>query len=657
MRSERIEDLDDSRRLELLVDGLSDHAIYLISLDGTVVSWNAGARRLKGYESAEIIGKPYACFFPPEDREKGLPQRGLDTAARTGRYESEGWRIRKDGTRFWGLSVIDAVRNEEGTVIGFAKITRDMTEREAARQRLLESEIRFRRLVESVIDYAIFQLDPDGIVSTWNAGAQRIKGYTAEEIVGRHFSCFYTEPDRAAGMPQRALKMAATEGRFEAEALRVRKDGTVFSAFVVIDPIRDERGEIVGFAKVTRDITDRVKAADALKSAQEQLAAAQRMEAVGQLSGGIAHDFNNLLMIVMGNLETARRYARGFGDTQPNIQRAIDNAMRGAQRATALTSRLLAFARRQPLDPKPIDVNKFLSGSVDFLQRSLGEKIQVEAIGTAGAWHIEADPSHLEAALVNLAINARDAMPGGGKVTIETSNLYIDETYVRANPEMTPGQYVMLSVTDTGEGMAPDVLQRAFEPFFTTKEAGQGTGLGLSQVYGFVKQSGGHVKIYSEAGHGTCVKIYLPRYASDALDEEASLTETIARSDDGETILVVEDDREVRSYLSEVLRGLGYHVLTAPHAEAAIVLLERNVVRVDLMLTDVIMPGKNGRELGRCAEKLRPGMPILYMTGYARNALLHQGRMEEGINLLQKPIAQDRLASRIRDLLDHVRRA
>jgi PAS domain S-box-containing protein len=651
----RIEEMDDVQRLQYLIDGVVDYALYSVSLDGLVVSWNAGARRLKGYEPAEIIGRPYATFFTSEDRARGVPQLTLGTAAKTGRFAGEGWRVRKDGSRFWALIVLDAVYNEAGQVIGFATITRDMTDRELARRELVESEARFRRLVQAVVDYAIFQLDPEGRIATWNPGAERIKGYTADEIIGQHFSRFYTEEDREAGLPARVLETAAREGRFEAEAWRVRKDGSRFWALVVIDPIRNDAGELIGYAKVTRDMTERMETQRVLRETQEQLAASQKMEAVGQLSGGIAHDFNNLLMIILGNLETAQRYVKTGHEQNSNLDRAIANAMRGAQRAAALTSRLLAFSRRQPLDPKPLEVNKFLASAADFLQRSLGETIDVEVVGAAGVWQIEADPNQLEAALVNLAINARDAMPGGGKMTIEATNVYADEDYCRINPELTPGQYVLICVSDHGCGMPPDVLSRAFEPFFTTKEIGHGTGLGLSQVYGFVKQSGGHLKIYSEVNHGTTVKIYLPRYTRGVAEDEIVETPTVGQGSPNEVILLVEDDHDLRTYLNDVLRGLGYYVMAASDAAAALVVLEQKERRIDLMITDVVMPGMNGRELGRRAVALRPNLRILYMTGYSRNAVVHHGRLDEGVDLVQKPVTQSRLAARIRDILDQKR--
>jgi CheY-like chemotaxis protein len=377
------------------------------------------------------------------------------------------------------------------------------------------------------------------------------------------------------------------------------------------------------------------------------------MEAIGQLSGGIAHDFNNLLMIVLGNLETAQRNAR---ESSPNLQRSIANAMRGAQRAAALTSRLLAFSRRQALDPKPIDLNRFLSGTVDFLQRSLGETIRIEHVGTAGLWQVELDTNQLETALVNLAINARDAMPDGGRLTIETANVWIDEDYCRSNPETTPGQYVAICVTDTGIGMNAETINRAFEPFFTTKEIGQGTGLGLSQVYGFVKQSGGHVKLYSEVNIGTTVKLYFPRDLRQQVRvAEEDLEHSWVEGEAGESILLVEDDEDVRSYLAEALRALNYRVLTAPDGKAALKAAQRDI-KIDLLITDVVMPGMNGRELASAAQELRPDLPVLFISGYSRNAILSQGRVPDTLDLLQKPITQQTLSTKIRTVLDNAAR-
>jgi PAS domain S-box-containing protein len=643
-----------SPSLDLLIDAIVDYAIFMLDTDGVVRSWNKGAERLKGYVADEIIGKSFATFYTQGDREKDLPRQALATAAVTGRFASEGWRVRKDGSRFWALVVLDAIRAEDGGLIGFAKVTRDITERQQAHNDLLESERRFRRLIEAVVDYAIFQLDPSGHVATWNPGAERIKGYRPQEIIGRHFSAFYTPEDLEREVPKMALAEAAEKGRFEAEGWRMRKDGTRFWASVVIDRITDEQGAIIGFAKVTRDLTERKQAQDELQRVQEQLVASQKLEAIGQLSGGIAHDFNNLLMIVLGNLENAERSSRSIGG--PNLHRALANAKRGAQRAAALTSRLLAFSRRQALDPKPINLNSFLGGLQEFLQRTLGERLEVQTVGGAGLWQIEADLNHLESTIVNLAINARDAMPNGGKLTIEATNVSAEEDYSRANPDFVVGQYVVICVSDTGSGMSPEVLNHAFEPFFTTKEPGQGTGLGLSQVYGFVKQSGGHVKIYSEVGEGTSIKMYFPRYtgnhAQPASDNDDEL---ISEGSSVETILVVEDDPDLRGYVSDVLRDLNYRVLSAVSAQAALTILMQENQQVDLLLTDVVMPGINGRELGRRAQEIRPHLRILYMTGYSRNAVVHHGRLDEGVDLLEKPVTQARLALKVREILDRNR--
>jgi PAS domain S-box-containing protein len=649
----KLDAIADARRLQLLIDAIVDYAIYMIDLDGTVLSWNSGAERLKGYSADEIIGKSFSSFYSSEDRAKGLPQTALRIAAETGRFSSEGWRVRKGGSRFWALVVVDAIHDEQGQVIGFAKVTRDITERQQAHNELLESERRYRRLIEAVIDYAIFQLDPAGNVTTWNPGAQRIKGYDPDEIIGQHFSRFYTPEDIQLGVPKLALAEAAKQGRFEAEGWRMRKDGSRFWASVVIDRITDEAGELVGFAKVTRDVTERKQAQDELQRIQQQLAASQKLEAVGQLSGGIAHDFNNLLMIVLGNLETAERNSRGLAGSV-NLQRALANAKRGAQRAAALTSRLLAFSRRQALDPQPINLNNFLNGLQEFLQRTLGERIEVQTVGSAGLWSIEADANHLESAIINLGINARDAMPDGGKLTVEAVNVLADEDYCRANPELSPGQYVIVCVTDTGTGMTADVLNHAFEPFFTTKDPGQGTGLGLSQVYGFVKQSGGHVKIYSEVGQGSSIRMYFPRYHGEARPVDSNEDEFRPEGEKLETILVVEDDADLRAYVSELLRDLNYRVVAASSAQAALTILLQEEPKFDLLLTDVVMPGINGRELGRRAQQIRPRIKILYMTGYSRNAVVHQGRLDGGVELLEKPISQAKLALRVREMLDRL---
>lgn len=379
--------------------------------------------------------------------------------------------------------------------------------------------------------------------------------------------------------------------------------------------------------------------------AEQALRQSQKMEAVGQLTGGVAHDFNNLLTVIIGNLGIAKR-----GVVEARAERALDNAMVGAERAAQLTQRLLAFSRRQPLNPRVIDVNKLITSISDLLTRTLGENVELETISGAGLWKAEVDASELESTLLNLALNARDAMPEGGKLTIETSNAYLDDEYCRQHDGLLPGQYILIAVTDNGAGMSTETIERAFEPFFTTKEAGKGTGLGLSQVYGFMKQSGGHVKIYSEAGVGTTIKLYLPRRDGD---ETGILLDVQPGSDRGrgETILIVEDDDGVRQYAAEILRDLNYQIIEAKDSASALRLLDAKK-DFDLLLTDVVLPGKNGRELADEVERQRPGMKIIFMTGYSRNAIVHQGRLDRGTELLQKPLTERALARKIRQVLD-----
>jgi two-component system NtrC family sensor kinase len=373
----------------------------------------------------------------------------------------------------------------------------------------------------------------------------------------------------------------------------------------------------------------------------------QKMEAVGQLTGGIAHDFNNLLTIIIGNLQSV---VRQLSDGSKFHQK-IANALVGAERAAQLTHRLLAFSRRQPLDPKAVDANQLISRTTELLGRSLGERIEMETVCSAGLWQIEVDPAEMESAIINLSINARDAMPGGGKITIETGNAYLDEAYCERIEELTPGQYVQISVTDAGVGMPRDVVERAFDPFFTTKEPGLGTGLGLSQAYGFVRQSGGHIRIYSEIGVGTTVKMYLPRSFAQGSEDSGSGPDEVPLGK-GESILIVEDDDGVRNYLSELLTELKYSVKTANGGEAALATIDDAGQKIDLLLTDVVMPGMNGRQLADVAAVKRPNLRILYMTGYSRNAIVHQGRLDPGVSLIQKPVSEQSLAMRVRSMLD-----
>ncbi|HKR38372.1 MAG TPA: PAS domain S-box protein, partial [Paraburkholderia sp.] len=600
MDDDSIDDVDTAWPRSL-IGRVSEYAIFRLSVDGLVASWNLGARRIKGYDEAEILGRHFSIFYTDEDRRKGVPEVVLKTAHDHGQFETEGWRVRKDGTRFWASIVVTALYAADGAFIGFGKIVRDMTDRRRAYEAVIESERRFRLLVQGVTDYSIFMLSPDGYVTNWNLGAARIKGYEASEVIGTHFRRFYTSEDAAQGRPEHGLRIAAEEGRFETDGWRVRKDGSRFWANVVIDAIRDEDGKLIGFAKITRDVTERKAAEKKLEEARAALLQSQKMESLGKLTGGVAHDFNNVLQVLRGNLELLEgRHGRDHW-TRERLDKAIEAVQHGAK----LASQLLAFGRRQALQPMVVNLAVMLRNMDDLLRRALGEVIDVETVIAGGLWNTLVDPNHLENVVLNLAINARDAMPDGGRLTLELSNAMLDDEYSAFAADVRAGQYVLLAVTDTGTGMQPDVLEHAFEPFFTTKPEGQGTGLGLSMAFGFVKQSGGHIRIYSEPGHGTTVKIYLPRSMEKAVDLQPAQASPL--SGGSETILVVEDDRRVQATVVETLRQLGYTVLKADDAQSAHAIVESGV-RIDLLFTDVVMPGEmSSTELAKIAARALPG--------------------------------------------------
>ena len=491
----------------LWVSTVRDYAVIGLSADGTIETWNVGAETSYGFKGAEVIGQSLEQLHTLEERETNVLAAELDTARRTGHAEAEGWRIRKDGSRFWASVVTTLLKDREGHALGFGKVVRDMTDKRRAYDAVVESEQRFRTLVDGVTDFAIFMLSPGGFVKNWNAGARRIKGYSAEEIVGSHFSRFYTPEDAAARLPQRGLALAAQEGRFEAQGWRVRKNGERFWAHVVIDAIRDRHGALAGFAKVTRDITEQKDASSLREETRKALFQLQKLEALRELTGGVTHNLNNLLQVLRDDLDMLG--GRHYGDawTRARIARGTDAVERGSK----LSSQLVAFGRQQPLHPAVIDLSAALHGVADHIRRALDGTIHVETVVAAGLWSTLVDLHQLEKVILNLAINARDAMPQGGKLTIGLSNALLDNNSDETGSDVATGQYVLLTVTDTGTGMPANAVDRAFEPFFTNNAAVHRTGLGLSEAYGFVKQSHGHIRIRSEMGHGTTVKVYLPR--------------------------------------------------------------------------------------------------------------------------------------------------
>ncbi|HYE46120.1 MAG TPA: PAS domain S-box protein [Caulobacter sp.] len=600
----------DAESFRRLIESISDYAIYMLDPQGRITNWNRGAQQIKGYSAEEVVGSHFSRFFTPEDAAAGLPGRGLATALAEGRFEAEAWRVRKDGTRFWANVVVDPIYDDEGRHIGFAKITRDMTERKAAQEALARSEREFRLLVAGVIDYALYMLDTEGRVSTWNSGAEKIKGYSAEEIIGQHFSRFYTPADREAGRPAHALAKAAEEGRYEAEAWRVRKDGSLFWANVVIDPVRDETGELIGFAKITRDITERRNAQLELDAARERLAQAQKMEALGQLTGGVAHDFNNLLMVVTGQVELLRRRI----GHNPAAVRSLEAIEAAARRGQDLTRHLLAFARRQRLQPAPLALSDRAEALKELLSTSIGSTSRLHIDLPSTLWTVEVDVSELELSLLNLVVNARDAMPGGGDISISARNLVLDPV---EDGSGLAGDFVAITVRDSGQGIPPDILARIFEPFFTTKEVDKGTGLGLSQVYGFAEQSGGRVTVESRLGEGAAFTLILPRSLADptARDPRAGQMDPVA----GVRILVVEDNPEVAEVAAGLLEQLGNQVETVTNAENALAAIKAGGLP-DLVFSDIVMAGEmDGLALARRLRTEHPSLPILLATGYSRS--------------------------------------
>jgi PAS domain S-box-containing protein len=613
---------ESEREFRLLVQGITDYAIYMLDPEGIVTNWNAGAERIKGYKAKEIVGKHFSIFYPPEDREAGFPARALETARKEKHFLAEGWRVRKDGSRFFASVVIDPIY-EKRKLVGFAKITRDITERQAAISELNSSESQFKTLVGAVTDYALYMLDPTGIVSNWNAGGERIKGYTAKEIVGQHFSRFYTPADQASGKPARALKIAVETGHYEEEGWRVRKDGSFFWASVVIDPIRNDAGELIGYAKITRDISERRKAQEKLMQIQRQLAESQKLEALGQLTGGVAHDFNNLLMIIGGNIHTVRKEI-----TSEKSIRALQAIEIASQRAATLTRQLLTFARRQNVQPRPIALAERLASIRDVLNSGLGSAVSLAIDVDEDIWIIFVDPTEFETALVNLVVNARDAMPDGGSVVISARN------------NLNEG-VVDISVEDSGAGIPEDIASKVFDPFFTTKPVGKGTGLGLSQVHGFAHQAGGSVALDSTLGKGTRVTISLPR----ALVEPQKRP-NVQASTEGGSVLLVEDNPEVANASAGLLEQLGYHVTWVSDASSALAEIEKD--GIDIVFSDIVMSGKmDGIGLAKTIRERRPGLPILLATGYSAAAT------DLEFPILRKPYQLHELSRELEKLIRH----
>ncbi|HWE78680.1 MAG TPA: PAS domain S-box protein [Pseudolabrys sp.] len=609
---------------------VSQDLLGVSDFDGYMLSINPAWTTLLGWSEAELKSMHVNRLRHPDDVAVSEACRAqLAGGQQTARLES---RLRhRDGSWCW----IDWTMTVDDGLIYLSG--RHVTQEKVSDEALRASEQQFRSLVAGVTDYAIFMLNPNGIISSWNAGAERIKGYRASEIIGRHFSEFYTEEDRALKVPHRALAIAAGTGKFEAEGRRVRKDGSIFWANVVIDAIHDEAGALIGFAKITRDVTERREAQAALERTQQQLAQAQKLEALGQLTGGVAHDFNNLLMVVSGQAQTLLRRI-----SDAKHVRSLEAIQAAAARGENLTRQLLTFGRRQPLNPRSVDPAMTIGAFHDVLASSTGGHADLRIDMPSHVWPISIDISEFELALVNLVVNARDAMPKGGVITVSATNRSLTGA---ETPERLEGDYVALSVADTGTGIAPEILGKIFEPFFTTKGPTKGTGLGLSQAYGFARQSGGLLSVASEVGRGTIVTMYLPR-SHVPVAPTVPQPSTAGHKGHGETLLVVEDNSDVQAVAITLLEQLNYRTVAVDSARGALDLLASGKT-FDLLFTDVMLPGElDGVQLAEAVRRDYPNLPVLLTSGYAR-ALNRQ----HGFQILRKPYQMSALAEATRAAL------
>lgn len=619
------------KRFRQLIENVTDYSILILDQNGCVTTWNAGAEGLLGYTSSEILAKHFSAFYSEDDKRRRLPEELLRQAAASGRAETEGWRLRKDGQKFWANVIITALRDEAGVSYGFGEVARDFTERKRAEEALWINQ----RIFQTSLDL-IAVTDRKGTFTHVSPSSAIIVGYEPEEMVGRSAGEFiYPEDLENTRVQMRSARRAGTPQNFECRyAHRNGRAVTVAWTGVWSEP--EQRHFFIG-----RDVTEAKRQAKAL-------AQSQKMEAVGQLTGGLAHDLNNLLGIVIGNLDLIQEELPEEHAVQQFAKDAVDACLRGAN----LNKSLLAFSRRQDLHPQRVEMNATVTGMAAMLRHVIGERIVIDVAIHDTAWPVRVDLSQLESTILNLAINSRDAMPDGGRLFLETSNAVLDAAYAIENRDVVPGEYAVIAISDTGSGMTAETLARVFEPFFTTKEVGKGTGLGLSMVHGFIKQSSGHIKIYSEPGRGTTVRLYLPRDrgGTDADTAEKGVENKSAGG--GETVLLVEDNEALRRVAAAKVLKLGYRVIEASNSTDALRVIEDGI-HPDLLFTDVVMAGAlDGIELATEASRRLPSLKILLTSGFTERRASSGSDRELSWPLLSKPYRSTELAQALRRALD-----
>ena len=633
---------ESEERYRKMIDDSGD-IIYRISVTGHFTLVNPVAARIMQPPPEELIGlhflkliredyRTIAATFYAQQLKEEIPATYFE-------FPSLG----KDGSEVWIGQNVQLVI-EDAQVAGLQAVARDISTQKRIEKDLRESEERFRAIFErSVVGSSIST--PDGRILACNQAFARIFGFgSVQEVMQSDAVSLYSDSrDR-----DKYVELLRQERQLESHEMELRRlDGTPVYVSESVTGIFDQRGELVEIHSHLIDITERKQAEEALRASQTQLQQSQKLEAIGQLAGGVAHDFNNLLTAIIGYSELSLKRL----DSDNPIARNIEEIKKAAARAASLTRQLLAFSRKQILEPKVLDLNVAVSDMYKMLRRLIGEDIDLVTVLASDLERVKADPGQIEQVLMNLVVNARDAMPRGGKLTIETANVYLDDEYARQHLPTQPGAYVMLAISDTGMGMDRETQTRIFEPFFTTKETGKGTGLGLSTVYGIVKQSGGYVWVYSEVGKGTTFKVYLP-HIDAALGEDLarSVSEPVPKGT--ETVLLVEDEEQVRRIAQEILATQGYQVLLAINGERALALAQQHEGEIDLMITDVVMPQMGGRELGERLSPLRPNMKVLYMSGYTDDAIVRHGLIDEQLQFIEKPFTADALARKVRTVLD-----